>query len=132
MENYIKDSDKVVIFSGRFDPPSPAHVCTIIRLAKRYKAVKVIMFNYKERDFPIDYCLQVFHEIFDSMSFDVEFIANTTHFAKITREELDAYKGDIYAAGNLTVLRHIENLGFPVIYVERAFEYYASDYKRPE
>ena len=90
------------------------------------------MLNYKERDFPIDYCLQVFHEIFDSMSYDVEFIANTTHFAKITHEELDAYKGDIYAAGNLTVLRHIENLGFPVTYVERAFEYYASDYKRPE
>ncbi len=132
MENFIDDKEKIVLFSGRLNPPTPAHVCTIIRLAKRFKAVKVVMLNYKEREFPIDYCFQPLREIFDEMDHDVEFITNTIHFGNITRQELDEFKCDIYAAGNLKVLRHVESLGFPVVYIERSFEYHASDYKRPE
>jgi len=123
---------KMVLFSGRFDPVHPSHICTIIRLAKKFGAVKVVMLNYKERRFPVDYCLQVFQEIFEEIKLDVRFDVNTIHFGQITRQELIDFDCDIYAAGNHNVLRHIENLGFPAVYVERAYEYYASDIKLPE
>ena len=114
------------------DPPHPAHFCNLIRIAKKYDSLKVVLLDSPKRDFPIDYCLQVLQEIFTEIPLKIEFIVNTTHFAEISREELDSYGCDVYVGGNLKVLRRIESLGFPIKFIERAYDYTASDYKRPE
>ena len=117
-----------VLFSGRFDPPHPGHIAQIIRLAKQYRHVVVVMLDYPERDYPIDYCLKVFQECLQD--WPVEIITNKTHFAKITKEDWESYLCNVYAGGNLQVLRHIEKLGISVTYIERAFNYSASKYER--
>jgi cytidyltransferase-like protein len=117
-----------VIFSGRFDPPHPGHIAQIIRLCRKFEDVVVVTLDYEGRTFPINYVDRVFVECLEK--YPVEFLYNTTHFGEITKEELDVYRGDIYAGGNLKVLRHIESLGMKVTYIERAFDYEASKYER--
>ena len=121
-----------VLTSGRFDPPHPSHFCNFIRIAKKYGDLKVVILNYKERKFPIDYCLQVFDEIFSETNLNIEFVVNTIHFAQITPEELKEFGCELYTGGNLKVLRHIELLGFPIEFIARAFDYTASKYDPPD
>jgi len=113
-----------VLFSGRFDPVHPGHIATVLRLLKKCRYVTIAMLNYKERRYPTCYCVDIFEEIFDGLP--VEVVVNNDHFGKITKEQLEKFNFDVYASGNLSVLRHIENLGFDVIYTERAYLYEAS------
>ena len=117
--------------SGRFNPPHDGHMAMLKRLLKKYDSVKVVILDYQKRDFPICYCRKVFEEIFEDDN-RIEFLVNTTHFGEITLEEIKSFDCEIYVGGNLSVLRHIEILGFPCDYVERAFEYSARFYKRPD
>lgn len=125
-------SELRALSSGRVDPLHPGHIVNIIRMAQKYKSVKYIILNNKARRFPIDYCLQLLDEIFSVIPLKIEFIVNTVHFGEINRQELDSYGCDIYVGGNIQVLRHIELLGFPVHYIERAYEYTASDIPLPK
>ena len=88
------------------------------------------MLDYPERKFPVCYCVDIFEEIFEDCP--VEIIVNNVHFGEITKEQLKEFNFDIYAAGNLKVLRHIEKLGYDVIYCERAYSYEASKIPLPE
>ena len=102
---------------------------SVMRLLTDYKAVKVVVLDYKDRRFPLTYVKFVFNEILNTVKCPVEVVSNKTHFAKITKKELESFGCDLYAAGNMEVLKHIEQLGFPCIYVERAFDYAASKYQ---
>ena len=106
------------------DPPHPGHICTILRLLKQFDKCLVVVLDYPERRFPLSYTLPILKEIVENKP--VEVITNTKHFGKISAEELSKFSFDVYAAGNLQVLRHIESLGFNTIYVERAYAYSAS------
>ena len=117
-----------VLFSGRFDPPHPGHIAQIIRLEKQYGRVKIVLLDYPERDYPVEYCVTIFNELLSK--YNVEIVVNKTHFAQITLEELNQYNCDLYAAGNLKVLRHIEKLGFPVVYCERSYNYSSRNIER--
>jgi phosphopantetheine adenylyltransferase len=123
------DKDKVVLFSGRFDPPHPGHIAQVMRLLSTYARVKVVVLDYPDRRFPHTYVKHVFDEVLNTSKWPIDIVTNKTHFAKITLEELKSFECDIYAAGNMEVLKHIEQLGFPCIYVERAFDYSASKYQ---
>ena len=116
------------LFSGRFDPPHPGHIAQILRLNKECEKVLVLVLDYPERYFPIEYVLKVFRECLPD---EVEVNTNSTHFGEITREEWSNYQTYVWAGGNLQVLRHLESMNIPVKYVERAFEYSASKYERP-
>ncbi len=116
-----------ILFSGRFDPPHPGHIAQIMRLEEKGRVVVVIL-DYPERDYPIAYVIEIFKEILKKHN--VEIKANNDHFGEITREQLDKFDCDLYAAGNLKVLKHIENIGFPVIYCERAYQYSSRNIKR--
>jgi len=118
---------KRVLFSGKFSPPHPGHICQIIRLAKKYGEVCVVILDYPERRFSMEYTKAIFNEIFDQIDLDVTITSNQTHFAQITKEEFESFECDIYASGNQKVLRHIEILGFPCIFVETAYQYSARD-----
>ena len=120
-----------VLFSGRFDPPHPGHVVTILRLHAKYGHVVVPILDYADRRWPASYCKQVLDECFDHLKGDVEVRINATHFAEITCDELDAYECDLYAAGNVKVIKHVESLGMKCVYVDRAFDYEAHSYPGP-
>lgn len=127
MENSL---NQTILLSGRLDPPHPGHIIQILRLLKRFQKVLVVILDHPKRRFPITYSVDVLSEIFENKP--VEIITNTKHFGKISAKELSSFKFDVYAAGNLQVLRHIEKLGVKVIYIERAFAYTASDIPLPK
>ena len=116
-----------ILFSGRFDPPHPGHIASILRLEKKGH-VTVVVLDYSDREYPIEYVKTVFNEIFERHG--VEIITNSVHFGKVDVDELKNFGCDVYAGGNLTVLRHIEQLGHPVMFCDRAFEYSSRNIKR--
>lgn len=118
----------MVVFSGRFDPLHPGHIATMMRLSKKYDIVKMVILNHPERSYPASYIKQVCDEIFEGTN--VRICINKTHFAELTLEEWNYFGGSVYAAGNLQVLKHIESLGIECIYVDRAYDFSASHYKR--
>lgn len=117
-----------VLFSGRFDPVHPGHIATIIRLCDEFGMVKVIILDDDSRAYPVEYIREILKECLQKYMAII--LTNKTHFGEITKKELDSYGCTHYAAGNLPVLRHVEKLGMEVIYVERAYDYSARDYKR--
>jgi len=119
-----------VLFSGRFDPPHPGHIASVLRLLNKpeVRSVTLVILDYPERDYPIVYCEKVFSECLKTHP--VEIKVNKTHFGKLTHTEWKSFDCDVYAGGNLKVLRHIEKLGISVTYTERAFDYSASKYER--
>ena len=121
-----------VLFSGRFDPPHPGHVVSILRLHAKYGHVVVPVLDYKGRVWPASYCKQVFDECFAHLHGDIEVLINRTHFGAITCDELESYGCDLYASGNVVVIKHVESLGMPCIYVDRAFSYEAHLYPEPK
>ncbi len=116
------------IFSGRFDPPHPGHIAQIIRQAREYEHVNVVVLDYPTRSFPVGYVCEIFSEILSDRNVSV--YSNKTHFGEINIEEIKEIGGDIWLGGNLKVLRHMERIGFPSQYIPRVFEYEASKYER--
>lgn len=123
----MEDHDKVVLFSGRFDRPHCGHIRTIQLLGQRFKKVIVVVLDYKKQHFPVGYRVQILRDILNNSKGEYEVVANLQHFARITKEELKRYKFDIYAAGNLEVLKHIDSIGFDTIWVDRPYEYNANN-----
>jgi cytidyltransferase-like protein len=117
---------KTVLFSGRFDNVHPGHIATIQRLGQIYKKVIVVILDYSEQKYPVYYRAKILSEILSSSKGDYEIHINSDHFAKISKKALSRWKFDVYAAGNLDVLMHIEKLGYEVLYVDRAYDFSAS------
>lgn len=116
-----------VLFSGRFDPPHPGHFKTIGDLGGKFDMVIVVVLDYKEQLYPVVYRQTVLSDILDMMKGNYMIIPNTAHFGEITKDELALFEFDVYAGGNLDVLRHIEGLGYDVQYTPRAYDYAAAD-----
>jgi hypothetical protein len=117
----------VGLFSGRFDPPHLGHLLSIARLGKHHE-LTVVVLDYPEQKFPISYRVQIVKEALSYLSggpYHVE--ANKVHFGKITKGELATHTFDFYASGNLSCVHHMESLGYPCYYVERAYEYAATN-----
>lgn len=122
--------DKTVLFSGRFDDVHKSHIASIQRLGQKYKKVVVVMLDHREQYYPVTYRMQALVEILGNSKGNYEVVVNKVHFGEITKEELDAFGVDVYAGGNLKVLKHIESLGMECIYVERAYEDHATDARK--
>jgi len=124
---------KIVLFTGRFDPPHIGHVCSIIRLAKKYGTVKVPILDSPTRRFPVIYCRKMLEEVFEDSKLDVKFSTNTEHFGEIEEKQLKKYRPfDLYVSVNLAVLRHIEKMGIPCEYIDFSYQFKASSYPPPE
>jgi hypothetical protein len=116
-----------VLFSGRFDRPHVGHIASILRLGTVYGMVKVVVLDYPERKYCASYAAQMLQEILEQSVGTYEVSINKEHFAKIPKESLDAFGFDVYASGNHECLNHISKMGYSVLYVERAYDYEATD-----
>ena len=121
----MKDK-QTILFSGRFDKPHLSHFLTIRDLSKQYKAVAVMILDYPESHYPLSMRMHLLKEMFEDYK-NVKIYVNKTHFGKVTKTELDYYKFDVYGSGNEDVLKHIESLGFPCVYVPRTLDTAASE-----
>lgn len=118
---------KIVLFSGRFDPPHIGHIITISKLVREFKEIMVVVLDYSEAEYPLCYRKQALSGMMNCLPGLHYVIDYPTHFAEITKEEISKFKFDVYASGNLSVLKHIESLGIPTLYVERSFDYSATE-----
>ena len=116
-----------VLFSGRFDPPHLGHIITIARLWKKFDAITIVVLDHPDSEYPISYRKQALEEMVYHLNGKHIVTTNQIHFAKITKSEISKFKFDVYASGNLEVLKHIESLGIPTLYVERSFDYSATE-----
>lgn len=122
-----------VLTSGRMDPPHPGHYANIIKLAKEYDEVIVVVLDSPTRRYPICYCMDVLKCVFDALPLKVKFFVNKIHFGEITREELEKLPAfDVYSGGNLKVLKHLEDIGVNVKFIDRSYYYEASKIEMPK
>ncbi len=118
--------DRIALTSGRYDPASPGHIITLMRLSKRFTHLKVVILQQDTRRYPVCLSLQLLKEALERYE-NVTFFVNHTNFKDITKEELRAF-GDfnVYMAGNVDVAKNIERFGVPVEWHDRSYPYSAS------
>lgn len=84
-----------------------------------------MLLDHQGQNFPVQYRVQVLKDVLSKSIGTYHVCVNKTHFGKISLEELKQFSFDIYAAGNLEVIKHIAGLEVPTLYVPRSFEYEA-------
>jgi hypothetical protein len=122
----MKTEEQSILFSGRFDKPHLSHFLTIRDLSRKYKKVLVVVLDYPKSFYSLSMRMHILKESLQDYD-NIEIISNTTHFAEITDNELRGYGCDVYGAGNEAVLKHVESLGFPCVYVPRTLDTAASE-----
>jgi nicotinamide mononucleotide adenylyltransferase len=123
----VKTKDKTILFSGRFDKPHLGHLITIKKLGQEYKKVLIVILDYPDSAYSIAKRMRIMNEALEHIDGNYEVTSNKTHFAKVTKEELNKFKFDVYGAGNEEVLKHIGSLGIKCVDVPRHPDYAASD-----
>ena len=116
----------VCLFSGRFDRPHLGHIIQAMRLGQRFQEVIIPVLDYPQQKYPIHYRLQVMEEALSMARGKYTIFSNKKHFGKITKEEILDYEFDVYCSGNVECLRNMESLGFKTMFLERAYDYAAS------
>ena len=119
-------SKETILFSGRFDGVHLSHFLTIRDLSREYDKVLVVVLDYPESYYPLSKRMHILETVFDNYS-NIEIVSNTIHFGEIKEEDLGRFDFDVYGSGNEEVLKHIESLGWPCVYVPRTLETTASD-----
>lgn len=123
-------NDGTILFSGRFDRPHIGHIDTITSLGQQFRNVLVVVLDYKEQEYPVQYRADKLKAILERCKGNYEVVINKTHFARITKEEADGYDFDYYGAGNFETLKHMENLGYKIIYINRSDDTAATDERK--
>ena len=117
-----------ILFSGRFDRPHIGHIATLGRLGIHYSKIIVVVLDYPEQAYAPQYRQQILDDILSMMHGGYEVVVNNVHFgeiqAAIMRRE---WEFDIYGTGNHKVLTHMAEIGIPTVYVERSYDYSATD-----
>ncbi len=120
----------IALFSGRLDRPHPGHIITLQRLGQMYDKVIVCLLDYPEQKYSISFRKGVVEEALHHSKGEYVVTSNKTHFAEITKEELnrliDIWGWEVYVNANVTVLNHIERLAYETYYFPRYPEYSAS------
>jgi cytidyltransferase-like protein len=130
----MNDKYTTAIFSGRFDPPHLGHVQTVLKLAKRFSKVVVVVLDYPERKtVNADGTKDIFNFLFDMVFPEisrskVDVVVNSIHFAKITFAEYDiflrnigaCYNHTVYLSGNPEVLENMAKQQIKSEFVERS------------
>lgn len=120
-------NDLTCCFSGRFDNVHPGHIIQIMRLGQIYRKVLVPVLDYPEQHYPVEYRVDILTASLEYALGSYEVFSNKIHFAKASKEYLESLHFDIYVSQNIKCLKHVADLGFKIKYVDRAFDYSASD-----
>lgn len=119
---------KVILFSGRFDPPHLGHFITIANLTERYQCVIVVVLDQPGADYSTAYRLRFLGDALSILGARVRLCAWPHHFARVSKKALRdfPYAWDVYGSGNDECLKHMAKLGYPTEYVPRSGEYAAT------
>jgi cytidyltransferase-like protein len=135
-EDIQKDKYKTAIFSGRFDPPHLGHVQTILKIAKRFSKVVVVILDYPERKVVNAMeAKDIFDYLFDMVFPEtcrskVDVVINNIHFGKIKFSEYDCflrnigacYNHTVYLTGNFEVLVNMQEQQIKHEFIERSID----------
>lgn len=114
-------------FSGRFDRPHLGHLIQIMRLGQRFRKVIIPILDYPEQKYSPSYRKQIIDAGLKHAKGNYETFISTTHFGYAPEHCIKEFSFDIYVSQNIACLKHIEEMGYPVEYVDRAFDYSASE-----
>lgn len=114
-----------VCFSGRFDQPHVGHIIQIMRLGQKFDRVVIPVLDYEGQKYPVAYRVDVLQEALSMAKGNYFVFANNDHFAKIEKHRCPCM--DVYASGNMECLKHMEKLGYNILYVDRAYDYGATE-----
>ena len=115
-----------VLFSGRFDPPHPGHIATIMKLSKMFDRVVVPVLDHEGQSMPVDDRVDILEAC---TAKNVDVFSNKDHYARVTKPEIITFCEDmdcffsVYASGNEECIAHMKELGYPVLYIPRSFHY---------
>jgi len=123
----IEHNSLVCCFSGRFDRPHIGHIIQIMRLGQRFKKVVVPVLDYGTQKYAVAYRVQILRSALEFAIGEYDIFASTTHFGKAPEHCIRQIPFDVYVSQNTACLKHIEGMGFRVEYVDRAFDYSASE-----
>ncbi len=116
-----------ILVSGRFDRPHMGHIVTLGRLGREYEKVIIVILDYPGQTYPISYRITILDDILSMMYGNYHIVSNKTHFGEISESEIRGHDFDVYGTGNLKVLKHMDEIGINSIYLERAYDYSATD-----
>jgi nicotinamide mononucleotide adenylyltransferase len=123
----------IALFSGRFNVPHIGHILTIFKLCREFDMIKIVILDYPGRKVLAHWARDIFDDCLKHTGYKWKIYINSTHFAKISMEELSGYGPfDAYYAGNIEVLNNIRNfekeLEFEARWIDRSWFYEASRY----
>jgi hypothetical protein len=114
-------------FSGRFDRPHIGHCIQIMRLGQRFKKVIVPVLDYGAQKYAVSYRVQILRSALQYAIGEYNIFATDIHFGEAPEHRIRTIPFDVYVSQNTVCLKHIESMGFRVEYVDRAFDYSASE-----
>jgi len=125
----------IALFPGRYDRLHIGHIITMQRLAKVYGKVVVVVFGYDGEKYSLSYRYQLLKECLGECrgNFEVKFNESDWRESRkvLTPEDVKLfmknYTFDVYCTGNHKYLKTAEDAGYKVHYVERAYDYSATD-----
>ena len=125
----------IILFPGRFDRPHIGHFITIQRLTKKYDKVIVVILGFEGERYSLHYRYQVMKECIDACYGNVEVVINDKDWRSVLtgvtiedcRKLISRYNFDVYGTGNHKFLKVMEEAGCKVHFVERAYDYNATD-----
>lgn len=116
-----------VLASGRFDPPHLGHLASMQRLGKQFKKVIVVVLDHEGQKYSPQYRAQILKEVLNNSEGTYEVVINKDHFGQISKEAAAQYGKYVYASGNLECVKHMDELGYECLYIDRAYNYEASE-----
>ena len=117
---------ETVLFSGRFDPPHCGHIKSIQNLGKQFKHVIVVVLDDGTQTFPVSYRADILRDILHCSNGSYDVLVSPLHFGRISAVDINQFIFDVYASGNMDVIKHVEELGYPTVWVDRAYNYSAT------
>jgi cytidyltransferase-like protein len=127
---HIREGEEVsmntVLFSGRFDRCHCGHIATIQGLSKKFDCVIVVVLDYPEQKFPVEYRKEVLDTILFNSRGNYKVIVNKENYERISKEGAEQIKFDVYASGNEKCIEHMGSLGYKTMFVPRSWDYEAS------
>ena len=123
----MSEKAKIALFSARCDRPHIGHIISIQRLAQRYAMVLVVLLDHPEQRYSVQYRCKMIKEYLSMCKGTFKVVVNKEHFGEISKEAAGKFEFDVYCSGNQKCLKHMEDIGYNVEYVERAYDYEADD-----